>query len=108
MVWKSVPDDTKTVFIKAKVTVVTVKKATLTLRSSLTTDVEIGRAVTLYADAKNVGNVVSNYRVDFDVNGVKTSKTLTGVAVAASKRATHTFSMPAASVTVKATVTSEA
>lgn len=104
MVWKTTPDDTKTVFIKAKVTAV--KKALLVLRSSLT-EAEPGRAVTLYADAKNVGNVVSNFRVDFTVNGVVTSRTVSGVPVGEFKRATHTFTMPSTSVTAKASVTSE-
>lgn len=114
--WKTTPDDTKTVTIKAKVVApptppaptppAAVKKGVLVLRSSLT-EAEPGRVVTLYADVKNIGNVASSFKVDFIVAGMIHSKSVTSVPVGAFKRTTYAFNMPAATIKVDAKLYSE-
>lgn len=100
MVWKSTPDDTKTVVIK-----VLVAPGKLHLGDVVgQPQVAPGATTTVYADVFNDGSVDANARVDFTVYGKTDSRTISAIPPASSKRVGYSFVMGAtdASVTVGA------
>lgn len=107
MVWKTSPDDTKSITVMYTPVAVAKPTAYIDDLTAYPTRPEAGARCVMHCLIMSRGPGSGNFAVRFTVNGVTKDYT-TSLASGAEKDMVHAFTMPAKNVAVKAEVYSEA